>query len=281
MSNNNAFDTLDQAQNALIEEAKQKQQQTKIENYHFDLLKIYFGKDITLHGIKISVPTIGKILDVGEVQFYSAIAPFVNNPTSIRALLYDSFHKDWTRTKEIEVGYILLKTLKTVEPLHLLFPDLDWSDFQLVPIKEKESDQEYNQLALVSPSQQVIILEDEYIEIAEYIRTVMCIHPKAEKIKGKTAKLWAIQEDKMKAAQSKHDNKSESTLLPLISGCVNHPGFKYKVSELEEVNIFQFMDSVNRIQKYEQGVAALSGMFSGMVSSKDIPQDLINFMGAL
>lgn len=281
MSNSNAFDTIDQAQNALIEEAKHKQHQNQDENYHFDLLKIYFGKETTLHGIKISVPTIGKILNVGEVQFYSAIAPFVNNPTSIRALLYDSFHKDWTQTKEIEVGYILLKTLKTVEPLHLLFPDLDWSDFQLVPIKENESDQECNQLALVSPSQQVIILEDEYTEIAEYIRTVMCIHPKTEKIKGKTAKLWAIQEDKMKAAQSKHDNKSESTLLPLISGCVNHPGFKYKVSELEEVNIFQFMDSVNRIQKYEQGVAALSGMFSGMVSSKDIPQDLINFMGAL
>lgn len=84
----------------------------------------------------------------------------------------------------------------------------------------------------------------------------------------------------MKAAQDK-DKENDSTLLPLISSCVNHPGFKYKLEELKEVNICQFMDSVNRIQKYEQGTAALKGLYSGMISAKDIPKDLINFMGEI
>ena len=39
--------------------------------------------------------------------------------------------------------------------------------------------------------------------------------------------------------------------------------------------------SVNRIQKYEQGTAALHGIYGGMVSAKDVPEDLINFMGEL
>ena len=116
------------------------------------------------------------------------------------------------------------------------------------------------------------------MEIAEYIRTMMNIHPKIEKAKGKTTKHWILQEDRMKEKQN-HDKENDSTLLPLVSACVNHPGFKYKLEELKQVNICQFMDSVNRIQKYEQGTAALHGIYGGMVSAKDVPQDLINFMG--
>ena len=41
------------------------------------------------------------------------------------------------------------------------------------------------------------------------------------------------------------------------------------------------MDSVQRIQKYEQGVAAMHGIYGGFVNAKDIPQDLINFMSDL
>ena len=108
----------------------------------------------------------------------------------------------------------------------------------------------------------------------------MNIHPKVEKAKGKTTKHWILQEDRIKTQQEK-GKRNESTLFPLVSSCVNHPGFKYKLEELKQVNICQFMDSVNRIQKYEQGVAAMSGIYSGFVSAKDIPQDLINFMGDL
>jgi hypothetical protein len=39
------------------------------------------------------------------------------------------------------------------------------------------------------------------------------------------------------------------------------------------------MDSVKRIQKYENGTAALKGIYSGFVSSKDIPDEVFNYMG--
>ena len=110
--------------------------------------------------------------------------------------------------------------------------------------------------------------------------TMMNVHPKTEKAKGKTTKHWMLQEDRMKVQQSE-DKKGSSTLLPLVSACINHPGFKYKLDDLKQVNICQFMDSVQRIQKYEQGVAAMHGIYGGMVSAKDIPNDLINFMSDL
>lgn len=273
------LETLDNLQSAAEEDKKKEQKKTKPE-YHFDKLKMYFGEDYTINGITISIPTIGDILNIGESKFYQAISPFLSNSTSIRVLLYDVFKKDWNKTKDIEVFYILYQLLEDKEPLKLLFKDFSFDGFELIQARKNVDDPEYNHLALFNKNKNTIIYDDEYMEIAEYIREIMNIHPKVEKAKGKTTKHWILQEDRIKTQQEK-GKRNESTLFPLVSSCVNHPGFKYKLEELKQVNICQFMDSVNRIQKYEQGVAAMSGIYSGFVSAKDIPQDLINFMGDL
>ena len=273
------LETLDNLQSAAEEDKKKEQKKAKPE-YHFDKLKMYFGEDYTINGITISIPTIGDILNIGESKFYQAISPFLSNSTSIRVLLYDVFKKDWNKTKDIEVFYILYQLLEDKEPLKLLFKDFSFDGFELIQARKNVDDPEYNHLALFNKNKNTIIYDDEYMEIAEYIREIMNIHPKVEKAKGKTTKHWILQEDRIKTQQEK-GKRNESTLFPLVSSCVNHPGFKYKLEELKQVNICQFMDSVNRIQKYEQGVAAMSGIYSGFVSAKDIPQDLINFMGDL
>ncbi len=287
------LETLDSLQSAVEKDKKKKQIKTSHSEYHFDKLKMYFGEDYTINGITISIPTIGDILNIGEQNFYQAISPFINNSTSIRVFLYDTFKKDWNKTKDIEVFYILYQILEAqnkatkeknpdcmdiFDPLKLIFKDFSFDGFVLTPAKKNIKNEEYNHLALYNEEKNIIIFDDEYLEIAEYIRTMMNQHPKVERAKGKTTKQWILQEDRMKVEQN-DKKKCTSTLLPLISTCINHPGFKYKLEELKQVNICQFMDSVNRIQKYEQGTAALHGIYGGMVSAKDIPEDLINFMG--
>ena len=272
------LETLNSLQSAAEKDEAKKQEVNKKPEYHFDKLKMYFGEDYTINGITISIPTIGDILNIGESKFYQAISPFISNSTSIRVLLYDVFKKDWNKTKDIEVFYILYQLLEDKEPLKLLFKDFSFDGFELIQARKNVDDPEYNHLALFNKDKNMIIYDDEYMEIAEFIRAMMNVHPKVEKAKGKTTKQWILQEDRMKAEQD-DKKKCTSTLLPLVSSCINHPGFKYKLEELKQVNICQFMDSVNRIQKYEQGTAALHGIYGGMVSAKDIPEDLINFMG--
>ena len=272
------LETLDNLQSAVEEDKKKEQKKTKPE-YHFDKLKMYFGEDYEINGITISIPTIGEILDIGEKRFFKSLSPFLSNSTSIRVLLYDVFKKDWNKTKDIEVFFILSNIVKDQEPLKLLFKNINFDDFLIVEAKKNLQDSSTT-TSLYSRSQDILIYEDEYMEIAEYIRAMLNIHPKVEKAKGKTTKQWILQEDRMKEKQNQ-DKENDSTLLPLISTCINHPGFKYKLEELKQVNICQFMDSVQRIQKYEQGTAALHGIYGGMVSAKDVPEDLINFMGEL
>lgn len=270
----NRLETLEQA--ALEDAEKKKQQSQKVE-YHFDKLAMYFDKDYFVKDICIKMPTIGDILKFGESRFYNTFSPFITNSTSIRVQLWDMEPRvDWTKVKDIQVFNMLHLNLLDEEVVHSVFPDITFSDFQLMGLKDDPE-----KLVLYSSSQQIVLTEPEYMEIATYIRTVLNRFPKVEKAKGKTTKQWMIQEDRMKMLNSSKENDEENSsyLLSLVSSCLNHPGFKYKLEDLENMGIYRFMDSVKRIQKYEHSTAVLKGMYSGFVDGSKINPEQYNFMG--
>lgn len=269
--------SLDGLQQKIIEDGLRKQQNKK-SKYNFDKLAMFFGEEYEVKGIKISIPTIGDILKVGEENFYHSLFPFLYNSTSIRVSLWD-IGKDWCEIKDIEV-FSLLSSVQPPnnEALRLVFKNNDMLDFKLIKIPNKNNND--SDCFLVSEKQQIILTEDEYMMIAEYIREMLNIHPKIEKAKGKTAKRWMIDEDKLNALQ-KSEEKNTSSLLPLISACINHPGFKYKLQELREVGICQFMDAVQRLQLYESTRALWSGRFSGFCDLSNVDQNEFNFMKSL
>ena len=270
-------DMLDGLQAAVLAEAQQKKDNKQ--EYKFDPLKMYFREDYFVKGIRIVQPTIGDILNMGESKFYSSLSPFLYNSTSIRVMLWDLPQRiDWCKVKDIEV-FSMLKSMTDTDnsAIRLLFPDYKIEHMQLIPFQENDSDEP--RLYLYDFENDIVLEESEYMEIAEYIRTLLNIHPKIEKAKGKTTKQWMIDEDRMNAAQ--REDKNTSTLLPLISACINHPGFKYKLQELRDVGIYEFMDSVQRLQIYESTHALMSGMYSGFVDLKGIPKEQFDFMREL
>lgn len=283
------YDVLDGLQQAVIEE-EQKKQASKKKEYSFDKLALLFMEDYEVKGIKISQPTINDILRVGESNFYQALSPFLCNSTSIRVTLWEA-GIDWCNVKDIEVFDIvnniqkqnkeILRQIigdevdKRENPLNILFKDIDITAFNLYKEKSKKEDSE-EKLCLYNPQYNIKLYEEDYMQIAEYIREMLNNHPKVEKAKGKTAKRWMIDEDKMNALH--RDEKNTSTLLPLVSACVNHPGFKYKLQELREVGIYQFMDAVQRLQIYESSIALLNGSYSGFCDTSKVDKDNFNFM---
>ena len=260
-------------QDATIKNAEVKN--IKQEEYKFDKLKMYFGEDLKYKNITISIPTIGDILEIGEETFFNSLSPFLYNSTSIRVMLWDN-GLDWTKIRDIEVFEIMRHRIKDMSGLKLVFKHDDFSAYKLMATAQ-ENDNNSSELFLYNTENGSILTEADFMYIAKYIREMLDMHPKVEKAKGKTAKLWIIQEDKMNL--NLKEEKNNSTLLPLVSSCVNHPGFKYKTSELKDIGIYQFMDSARRIQKYEIGISALRGCYSGFVDSSKIDKDLLNFMG--
>ena len=271
------IDILDGLQAAVLTEAQQKKDNKQ--EYKFDPLKMYFREDYFVKGIRIVQPTIGNILNMGESKFYYDLSPFLYNSTSIRVMLWDLQQRiDWCKVKDIEV-FSMLKSMTDTDnsAIRLLFPDYRIEHMQLMQFQEKDSDKP--QLCLYDSENDFILKESEYMEIAEYIRTLLNIHPKVEKAKGNTAKKWMIDEDRINMAQK--EDKNNSILLPLVSACINHPGFKYKLQELREVGIYEFMDSVQRLQIYESTRALIGGSYSGFADMSKVPKEQFNFMREL
>ena len=237
--------------------------------YSFDRLQMYFGEPFDLqNGMIIYQPTIGDILKVGETSFYNNLNVFVGNPTMYRLKLWES-GIDWNKISDFDLFTLLVKTCD-IQYTKLLFGDIDFQDFERVEL-------ENDVVVLFNQRNKLIITKEQYELMAKYIRTMFNIFPKSEKAKGKTTKEWIIQEEKSKLERSKKEEHS-SYLLPMISACVNHPGFKYKLQELKEVGIVQFMDSVQRIQVYETAIALNHGAYSGMCDMSKVDKNLLNFM---
>ena len=271
-----SLNMLDKLQAEVLKDSTKKSSDKK--EYNFDKLRMYFGEDYEVKGIKISMPKMGDILRIGEDKFYAGIAPFTDNSTSIRVLLWD-LGKDWTQFSDIEIFSLLIQSVvNNKEPLNLLFKTIDIFDFELRQIKRVPEQEEY-EFVLYSPKQDILLYEEDFMEMAEYIRELLNFHPKVEKPTNKTAKKWMIQEDKMNAIVEKAQNKKHtSALLPLVSTLVNHPGFKYKLNELKDVGIYQFMDSVKRIQIYESSIALTQGSYSGFCDVSKIDKKQFDFM---
>ena len=246
--------------------------------FDFDRLKMYFGDPYIVKcevgEIKIIQPTIGDILEFGEKEFYSMLNIFVANPTSYRLQLWD-MGVDWNKISDYELFCMLIKGLNK-QSTSLLFGDLDFQTFELYNKKVEDTEV----LTLYSKEQNTEITNETYGCIAEYLRLMFNIYPKVEKAKGKATKEAIIEEERMNLEIDLKKNKkgSKSMLLPLVSSCINHPGFKYKLNELREMGIVQFMDSVQRLQIYESTVALNSGMYSGMCDLSKVDKKLFNFM---
>ena len=255
------------AQNVISNQDKSNKNQGSSEektyNFKFDELRMYYGLDYQVNeNITIHIPTIGEIIDFGEQRMYSSITPFVGNPTSYRLQLWD-IGVDWNKISDFELFVMLVQGLN-VEDTCLIFGDTDFS--KLKPYSKEET----KEIVLYDPEQQLEIDEETYMHIREYVRLVFNQNPKVEKAKGKATKEAIIDEERMNLAIEKkkgNKNMGKSIYLPLISALLNHPGFKYKKDELREVNLVEFMDSVQRLQVYESTRALMSGMYSGMLDT--------------
>ena len=251
---------------------------SKFDPNKIDKLKLYFGEpykisDPTGKEIVIYQPTIGDIVEYGEQEVYSMVNVFIANPTMYRLQLWDNGY-DWNKITDYELFIMLYQSLDK-DKTKILFGDLDFKKFEICGKHTEESEETI--MTLYNYESDVEIDADTYMNIAEYVRFLFNIYPKVEKAKGKSTKESIIWEERDKYERNK-DKPYESSLLPMISTCLNHPGFKYKKNELKEVGIVEFMDSVQRLQIYESTTALLKGMYSGFCDTSKIPKDQFNFM---
>lgn len=236
-------------------------------DFKYDILKMYFGEDYWVADkIKIIQPTIGNIIEYGESKFWTVVSTLCANTTSMRLELWHNGY-DWNKLSDFELFISIVSTLPP-EYTEILFGDLDFTKFRCVENSE-------DKLVMVyMPDPTIQIDEGVYNRLVDYLRIMFDIHPKVEKTKSKITKEILIQADetnlKIALEKQKKNKWNKSTLFPLISAALNHPGFKYKKNELKEVGIVEFLDSVKRLQIYESTTSLMTGMYMGMIDTKNM-----------
>lgn len=253
---------------------------TRYPKLQFDKLQMYMGYPyvIDLEGvagvITVTEPSLGQLIHYGEKAFFSSLNVFITNTTSYRLPLWEA-GIDWNEIRDFDLFCMLYKQIDP-EVSSMLLNGIDISAFELFG-KQTEAGET---IVLYDSVSETEITEDVYQHIAQYLREVFGMCPDEKLTSDKTLKEMYIYKDKaaIANAEKKKDSDKGASLQTLISACVNHPGFKYKLKEINEIGICEFYDSVKRLQVYENTTALLKGSMSGMIDISKLPDDSTNFM---
>ena len=247
----------------------------------FDKLQMYFGEPYVIDFpdvkgvITIYQPTIGDVVALGESIFNATLRIFTTNTTANRLELWKS-GLDWNIVSDFELFCMLYRSINN-KASKLIFKDLDFSLFKVLPRDVNGETVIY----LYDEEHDIEINENVYHHISQYLRNVFNTFPEEKITTDEIMKKWFIRKDERQLEidkNKKDEDVDKNSIQPLISACVNHPGFKYKLSELKNVGICEFYDSVQRLQVYENTTSLMKGMYSGMIDSKKIRPEDYNFM---
>lgn len=252
-----------------------------IDALEVDKLKLYLGFDYTLNSyITVKQPTIRQIAERGEKEYYGMVYTLCGIPSDAKSKLWDA-GIDWNKISDFEFFVRNTRNL-TVEDTSILLGDLDLSTF--IPGRIENDELILYKLKpdyVPQPNKQPDLYKDCYVideflyeRFIRHIRFMHNITPKVEHAGNKFTRDFLIDEDRENLA--KNANKPYSSkLLSLISGMVNSPGFSYKIDEVLDLGIYQFMDSVKRIRVVQSADAFLHGLRGGMLDTSKTPQSKI------
>ena len=245
----------------------------------FDKLKMYFGEPYTIdcgeicNNLVVKQPTIGDILQFGETEFYQTLNIFICNTTMYRYPLWQ-MDIDWNVISDFDL-FCIMYTGIDHDASQIIFDGIDFSKFEK-RIRVKDDKEE---LVLFNEESNVLIDENVHNHFSQYLRNVFNIFPEEKFTSDPIMKEWFIKRDKRQLEIDKEAKKIKSfSIQPIISACINHPGFKYKLHDLYNVGVCEFYDSVKRLQIYESSTALMKGMYSGFIDTSKIDMENVNFM---
>ena len=245
--------------------------------YRNDELKIYRGEDFVVSKhIVLHQATLNEICDYGERDYYSMIYNFTATPQSLKVQLWD-MGIDYTEITPYQLFYQLLYRMYSQEKTSIIFGDLDFSKFQLMQRKDDGSILLYQEI----DGESVIIDEYTYNIIIDYLCKSHFIERDLKIPMTKSAKMILI-EDAREEMETIKNKEYHSTLKNLISAMINSEGFKYNHSQVWDMKINAFMDSVKRIGKIKNAQLLLQSGYSGFgVNLKEINNKQLDWLGEL
>ena len=149
-------------------------------------------------------------------------------------------------------------------------------------IEELSKSNKYNNFIFSNVQLESIIIDEfTYNVIMDYLRQVHIIHKDEKMPANNTTKMILIEDDREEYEKNKN-KEYHSQLKNMVSAMINSEGFKYNHSEVWNMKINAFMDSVKRISKIKNADLLLQSGYSGFgVNLKEVSNKQIDWLGEL
>lgn len=240
--------------------------------FEYDELALFFRRPFVINEkISIRQPSIGEIVDMGESRYFNLAHIFTATPSDMMVQLEDMGVK-YEDVSDYELFCTLVKNIPQEES-QIFFGDVDFTKFQRGVRGEGETAQD----VFYCPEQGIVLDFSIVMRIQDYLRFLHGFKKNEIFAATKTTRKLLIEDERMKQ-QIKKNKSEKSSLLPLISSLVNMPGFKYNSQQLQQIGIYEFFDSVNRITAIHSSTALLNGCYSGGIDMKKLKKDDLNLM---
>lgn len=221
-------------------------------------------------------PTLDEICDFGEQEYYSMIYQLTATPQSMKYQLWNA-GIDYTKITSYELFYSIIYKMFSKNKTSIIFGDLDFEKFQIL----QRNDNNAIILYQIIQGDDVIIDEYTYKLIVDYLCKSHFII-KDEKIPANESTKHILIEDARDEYEKNKNNEYHSQLKNLISSMINSEGFKYNHSQIWDMKINSFMDSVKRISKIKNAELLLQSGYSGYgINLKDIDKKQLDWLGEL
>lgn len=218
-----------------------------------------------LPNLSIRIPTVGEILE-DEYTYYDIVSAFTAVPFQYMVQL-DDIGIDYTEITEYQL-FMMLFPMYAKTDLSILFGDLKTSDFDIYTNKEDDSQ------VIYSPSNDIMINELVYNDIANILRKINLFEKVKSKPGNESAKKYMLERERKR--QKRHSKKKlEPYLENLVISLVNTSEFSYNYETCMDLSIYKFNQSLKQIQKKIEFDNLMIGVYAGTVDASKIPkQDL-------
>lgn len=240
-----------------------------------DELKIYRGDEFPVKkGIIIHQPTLDEICDYGEQQYWSMIYTLTSVGADMKFQLFD-IGIDYTTISDFQLFYSLLYRGFTQEQTSIIFGDLDFSKFQIYQKKDSED------IVLYDIENNIDIDEYTYLVITDVLRKIHGLKRNDQLPANESTKQILIEDARDEYNRNK-TKEYHSQLKNMVSAMINCEGFKYNHTEVWNMKINAFMDSVKRISKIKNADLLLQSGYSGFgINLKEVSNKQLDWLGEL
>lgn len=246
-----------------------------------DELRIYRGKDFVIQKhIRLHQPTLNEICEYGECEYYSMLYQLTSTPQSMKFQLWN-IGIDYTSITPYQLFYNVLYKMYPQEKTYIIFGDLDFSKFQVMKNSNDDSIVLFQMNEHDDESFEIIIDEYTYGMMMDYLRKSHFIE-KDEKVPANESTKMILIEDAKDEYEENKEKPYHSKLKNMISSMINSEGFKYNHSQVWDMKINAFMDSVMRISKIKNAELLLQSGYSGYgINLKEIDKKQLDWLGEL